>query len=110
MELPTYKDISPTDGLNLDEALAAENFQGLSVVDAAVMISDNPSYYLNDFYHMGERGFCFYLSSIELCVSDVGVGRIFIERFEEIVNYRITGNPNLEFLCNDILSRIRSHW
>ena len=65
--LPTQKDISPTEGLDLDEQCALEHFYGLDQSTALKMFRDDADYlhvYLADFVHMGDAGFSYYLPAL----------------------------------------------
>ncbi len=64
--IPSYLDISPSNGLSLDEKSAAKHFLGKSEVSASVMIAENAMYYLEYFKYMGAKAFAYYLKSILL--------------------------------------------
>lgn len=66
-------DISPTDGLDLDERFALEHFLGKNQEEAAALLSLDFSYYMEDLSHMGEKAFLYYLGAV----------RLYLERGEE---------------------------
>lgn len=62
--LPSIKDISPTDGLDLDENCALDHFYGFDQAAALQMFRDDADclhIYMADFVHMGDVGFSYYL-------------------------------------------------
>ena len=62
--IPTEKDISPTNGLNLDEKCALEHFLGLDRQSAIQMLRDNAEslhVYLGDYVFMGRSAYDYYL-------------------------------------------------
>ncbi len=64
--LPTRLQISPTDGLDLDEAWALKNFLGKSFEAAERMFLEEDSFhYIEDLVHMGIEGLRFYLPAAE---------------------------------------------
>lgn len=58
--LPSRKDISLTNGQNLDERAAIEHFLGKSVTEACAMFQENPLYYASDLIWMGSPAFRYY--------------------------------------------------
>ncbi|MEM9802684.1 MAG: hypothetical protein AAGA20_20325 [Planctomycetota bacterium] len=63
--LPTDREISPTDGLDLDEKSALEHFLGKSVVEAAKLFSEERNLvYAEDLMWMGPRAFAYYLPAV----------------------------------------------
>lgn len=59
-----YRDISPTNGIDLDEKCAADHFFGLTIDQSYEIFVEHPEYYLNDFLYMGDKGFGHYLPII----------------------------------------------
>lgn len=62
--LPTFTDISPTGGLDLDENCAVKNFLGKSLEEAGALFMENALYYTGDLMWMGEKAFAFYLPAL----------------------------------------------
>ena len=65
--LPTEKDISPTEGLDLDEQCALKHFYGLDQSAALQMFRNDADFlhvYLADFVHMGDTAFDYYLPAL----------------------------------------------
>jgi hypothetical protein len=59
--IPSFADLSPTQGENLDEKLAAEHFFGKSASEAESLFRENAIYYAGDLMWMGDKAFAFYL-------------------------------------------------
>jgi hypothetical protein len=59
-DLPTFADLSPTQGRNLDEKVAVEHFLGKTQVEAECFFRENALYYQEDLMWMGDKGFAFY--------------------------------------------------
>ena len=87
--IPTAKDISPTEGLDLDEKCALEHFLGLDR-QAALKLFRKDSYslhvYLGDFVHMGRAAFDYYLPPL-LQSLDEQSDEIFIDVAPDVVDY-----------------------
>lgn len=62
--VPSFQEISPTKGLNLDETSAVEHFLGKTCQEAFSMIQENINCYAEDFAYMGYIAFCYYLPSL----------------------------------------------
>jgi hypothetical protein len=62
--IPTKQDISPTDGLDLDEREAVAHFFGKNVDDAETLLRENVDYYSNDLMWMGPVAFRFYFPAL----------------------------------------------
>lgn len=60
-ETPTSRDISPTEGLDLDEKKAIDHFLGKGISDAEALFREHSIYYSNDLLWMGPVAFRFYL-------------------------------------------------
>lgn len=58
--IPSFADLSPTQGENLDEKLAVEHFLGKSVSQAEKLFRENAIYYAGDLMWMGDKAFAFY--------------------------------------------------
>lgn len=58
--IPSFEDISPTHGINLDERVAAEHFLGLTKTEARTLFDCNFCYYASDLMWMGWRAFEYY--------------------------------------------------
>ena len=58
--LPSFADLSPTQGENLDEKLAAEHFLGKSASQAETLFRENAIHYAGDLIWMGDKAFAFY--------------------------------------------------
>ena len=61
----TRLDISPTNGLCLDERIALEHFFGKNQEDAATLFEEDLGYYAEDLSHMGNKAFFYYLGSVK---------------------------------------------
>ncbi|MGH7956781.1 MAG: hypothetical protein ACREH8_07190 [Opitutaceae bacterium] len=59
-ETPTALEISPTNGLDLDEKEAVAHFLGKSVLEAEALFRDNFVHYSNDLHWMGPVAFGYY--------------------------------------------------
>ena len=59
-------DISPTDGLDLDERFALEHFLGKNQEDAVTLFEENFGYYAEDLTYMGDKAFSYYIGSVKL--------------------------------------------
>lgn len=83
--LPTRLQISPTNGEQLDEKTALENFLGKSRTDAARMFFDADASnlrYIEDFVHMGIEGFRYYFPTVETYLRDERSGSARVRRCE----------------------------
>ena len=58
--IPTFEDITPTKGLNLDEKVAVEHFLGKSADAAQALFNENSLYYSGDLMWMGPKAFGYY--------------------------------------------------
>jgi hypothetical protein len=63
--LPTFADLSPTKGVNLDEKLALKNFLGKTLNEAESLFRENAIYYQESLMWMGDKGFCFYFRAYD---------------------------------------------
>ena len=61
----TRLDISPTNGLDLDERTALVHFFGKNQEDAATLFEENFGYYAEDLTYMGNKAFFYYLGSVK---------------------------------------------
>ena len=61
----TRKDISPTDGVDLDERMALEHFFGKSREEALELLRQDFSYYVEDLTYMGDKAFFYYLGAVK---------------------------------------------
>lgn len=64
MRIPTFEEISPTNGLDLDEKSAAEHFFGKSQEEAAALFMDNAAHYEGYLLHMGGVAFAYYFPAL----------------------------------------------
>lgn len=64
----TRLDISPTDGLDLDERDALEYFFGKNQEEAAELLHQNFTHYIDYLAYMGDRAFYYYLGSVKLYI------------------------------------------
>jgi hypothetical protein len=62
--IPTFSEISPSEGLSLDEKAAASHFLGKSSHEAFEMMAKNMLYYLEYFKYMGPKAFSYYFNSL----------------------------------------------
>jgi len=86
---PSKKDISPTDGLDLDEQHALNNFFGLDREAALEMFKRDSNIlhvYFADLVHMGPRAFEYYAPALEQYLSQLPDHK-FIEEASEAVDY-----------------------
>ncbi len=58
-------DISPSNGLDLDERVALEHFFGKDQEDAVALFEENFGYYAEDLTYMGNKAFFYYLGSVK---------------------------------------------
>ena len=65
MDVPTAKDISPTEGQDLDEKCALEHFLGKTQDEAKELFFEDAVYYECDFKWMGANAFTYYFPTIE---------------------------------------------
>jgi len=59
-EIPTLLEISPSNGLDLDEKEAVAHFLGKDVLEAEALFRDNFVHYSNDLHWMGPVAFGYY--------------------------------------------------
>lgn len=69
----THSDISPTNGLDLDERVALEHFYGKDQEEAVALFEENFGYYAEDLPYMGHEAFLYYIGSV----------RSYLERHED---------------------------
>ncbi len=69
-QLPTLLDISPTNGLSLDEAHAVKMFLGKNHEQALELLRDNFLFYQEDLAFMGPRAFRYYLTSLVTYITE----------------------------------------
>jgi len=62
-DIPSFEDLSPTKGLNLDERKVLEHFLGKTQKEAESLFQQNPYCYWEDLMWMGTNGFTFYCKS-----------------------------------------------
>lgn len=62
----TKSDISPTNGKDLDESHALKYFFEKNQEEAAELLQENFSYYIDSLAYMGDRAFYYYLGSVKL--------------------------------------------
>ena len=67
--VPTKNEISPSNGIDLDERVALSHFYGMHYNQAVKLFEENFTYYINDLLWMGETAFFYYLKSIEIYIS-----------------------------------------
>jgi hypothetical protein len=87
-----YRDISPTNGLDLDEKCAADHFFGLTIDQAFDTFAGHPEYYLADFLYMGDKAFGYYFP-------------IVIKHIFKDVQFWIEQYPQLDLLLEIIKGR-----
>ena len=58
-------DISPSNGLDLDERSALEHFFGKNQEDAVALFEENFGYYAEELTYMGNKSFFYYLGSVK---------------------------------------------
>ena len=86
--IPTYKDISPTSGLDLDESSALDHFYGLDQEAALLMFhqDEGVELYHEDFVHMGEVALNYYLPSVTRYLESLAECE-FIEKATDTLDY-----------------------
>ncbi|MDF1839644.1 MAG: hypothetical protein P1V35_17390, partial [Planctomycetota bacterium] len=62
--LPTLLEISPTNGLDLDEKCAINHFLGKTRIEASELFMENALHYGEDLMWMGEKAFAYYLPAL----------------------------------------------
>jgi len=109
--LPTFKDISPTSGLDLDERCALEHFHGLDQSQALSTFRRDPDMihvFLDDFVHMGIRAFEYYVPSISQYIDGLR-DKEFIEEAPEIADYlliRFSSDDNISKEMSNLIGKI----
>lgn len=61
--IPSKYDISPTEGLQLDEQCALLHFYGKTAAEAVAMYAENPIQYEEDILFMGWNAFAYYIDT-----------------------------------------------
>ncbi len=61
--IPSKYDISPTEGLQLDEQNALLHFYGKTAAEALAMYAENPIHYEEDILFMGWNAFAYYIDT-----------------------------------------------
>ena len=93
--LPTRLQISPTDGLDLDEAWALQNFLGRSFEAAQRMFLEEGNFlFIEDLVHMGIEGLRFYLPAAEAYLhiersADEGAWDLFVPGLVFLIESRL---------------------
>jgi hypothetical protein len=93
--LPTRLQLSPTDGLDLDEAWAWQNFGGKSFEAAERMfLAEGNFHYLEDLVHMGIEGLRFYLPATAAYLriersADEGAWDLFVPGLVYVIESRL---------------------
>lgn len=72
--LPSVLDISPSNGMDLDERTALKHFHGLTQEQATALLRENPLHYLEDFFYMGPVAFAFYVPAVLALITEGGLG------------------------------------
>lgn len=80
--LPNFYDISPTQGIDLDERCAIQHFLGKTREEVLLMIQDDMINYEEDFACMGVLAFCYYMPSILQVIKNINPDD---ERLEEAI-------------------------
>ena len=108
--IPTFLDISPTNGLCLDEKAAARHFFGKSITDAAKMISENPIYYTEYFKYMGPVGFNYYLNALLIYLNSKNnsFDDILIISLIQTVELRLKYEYNSYLVAKETISELMS--
>ncbi len=68
LPLPSHADISPTNGLDLDEQYALKQFEGLTWQAITPLLQDNFIEYRESLLFMGKKAFLYYLQAVEAFV------------------------------------------
>ena len=61
--IPTRREISPTDGIDLDERYAIVHFFGKNISEAKKLFEENVDFYCSDLIWMGPKAFQFYMGA-----------------------------------------------
>ncbi len=69
--VPTARDISPSEGVDLDEQWALKHFLGRDVEGALELLRENFLCYEEDLLFMGRRGFEYYLPAVLLYLQEL---------------------------------------
>lgn len=95
-KIPTFEDISPTKGLDLDENYAVENFLGKSVEQAQELFTENDIHYAEDLMCMGENAFTFYFPAFanHLKSNDPNLSDASLQSLVGIVKHRVEYERN----------------
>ncbi len=78
---PSRKEISPTNGLDLDERTALEHFDGLDYRQALNLFRENFDYYIDDLHWMGIDAFLYYLKSLNIYLEETDFADIPLDLF-----------------------------
>ncbi len=109
-KLPTELDISPTNGLNLDERAAIELFFGLTKEDAEYYFgSDRSQVYTESLCYIGEKAFDFYfpcLLAYTMSVRSKGNCGAINDLYHVLIQKINEGNNHLMKFRNQILECI----
>jgi hypothetical protein len=107
--LPTFFDISPTKGENLDEKSAVEHFLGKGQREATALFHKNSLHYLDDLMWMGDKAFAFYLPAFldYLRSADVKQNPDDLNHLIGIIEFRLEHEPHSITIASEtILSAI----
>jgi hypothetical protein len=88
--IPAFLDLSPTNGINLDENVAATHFVGLSHDGAMSLIETNPILYQEDFMWMGSIGFAYYFPDlVRVVIKEGTTDSVLAQAFAVICKFRV---------------------
>jgi hypothetical protein len=95
--LPTRLQISPTNGLDLDEEIALRDFYGKDLSEAEGMIRNHPEYHTDSLLHMGDIAFNFYFRSfLKYLESEESRDDLTLFTFFTLIENRLEENAKLE--------------
>ena len=100
-------DISPTNGVDLDERSALEHFFGKSREEALALFRDNFCYYVEDLTYMGDKAFFYYLGAVRDYLEEGGfTPSDYVDMARELLGVIQYRKP---LLPNDDMRWIREH-
>lgn len=103
--LPTLLDISPTNGLDLNEKEAVSHFFGKTLCEAVALFHENSIYYLDDLRSMGDKAFAFYLPAFcdYLQSVDVEKNSDDLNHFIGLIEFRLEYEPQSIAMTKEVI-------
>jgi len=110
-DIPTATEISPTQGLNLDEKQAIEHFFGKTLDEAEALFREHAIYYAEDLMWMGDKGFRFYFQAfcrfLESVHSEGGADAL--NSLISLLEFRIEYEPQSILRAKETILSILDH-